>query len=462
MNRSKRLCVLLILLAAVSAATLLLLRLEERQERIKTSGEVILEIPEEAVTALSWECGETALAFHKEDAWIYDGDEAFPVSGEAIHTLLERFQSFRAAFVIEDVEDFGQYGLDDPVCAISLETEERSYEIKLGDYSQMDAQRYVSIGDGRVYLAQSDPLNDFDTTLNRLIENDEIPPLDSVREIRFTGGENLRVVYQEDSPDAYSANDVYFIRQNGRNLPLDTSRVDSYLWLLRSISLDNYVVYNASEEELNRYGMDDPELSVTVTYVPEDEGRDEEEDTVTVHISRDAETKSSMAEEEGETERAYVRIGESRILYQISGDRYRELMAVSCDDLRHAEVFWADFADVRELEVSLDGSRYTLTSEKDGGERVWSCQGEALEIEDLQSALESLTAEEFTGQRPSQRKEIGLTVFLDNENFPEVQIDLYRHDGEHCLAVVDGESVSLVRRSEVVDLMEAVRAIVLK
>ena len=38
----------------------------------------------------------------------------------------------------------------------------------------------------------------------------------------------------------------------------------------------------------------------------------------------------------------------------------------------------------------------------------------------------------------------------------------YRYDGNKCLAVVDGEPVSLVDRSHVVDLIEAVNAIVLK
>ena len=84
-----------------------------------------------------------------------------------------------------------------------------------------------------------------------------------------------------------------------------------------------------------------------------------------------------------------------------------------------------------------------------------------MEIGDLQSALESLKAESFTDERPTQKKEIGLTVHLDNEAFPTVQIGLYRYDGSHCLAVVDGEPVSLVSRSSVVDLIEAVNAIVL-
>ena len=53
-----------------------------------------------------------------------------------------------------------------------------------------------------------------------------------------------------------------------------------------------------------------------------------------------------------------------------------------------------------------------------------------------------------------------LTVYLDNDAFPQVAVELYRWDGEHCLAVVDGQSVSLVPRSQVVDLTEAVRELV--
>ena len=70
--------------------------------------------------------------------------------------------------------------------------------------------------------------------------------------------------------------------------------------------------------------------------------------------------------------------------------------------------------------------------------------------------------------RNAREKNIGwridyfiMTVYLDNENHPEVQIKLYRYDGSHCLAVVDGAPVSLVTRTSAVDLIEAVHAIVL-
>ena len=77
----------------------------------------------------------------------------------------------------------------------------------------------------------------------------------------------------------------------------------------------------------------------------------------------------------------------------------------------------------------------------------------------LEDALEGLEAEEFTQERPSQQAEIALTVCLDNEAFPQVGITLYRYDGSYYLAVVDGQSVSLIPRSQVVALTEAVRAL---
>ncbi len=56
---------------------------------------------------------------------------------------------------------------------------------------------------------------------------------------------------------------------------------------------------------------------------------------------------------------------------------------------------------------------------------------------------------------------LGITLYLDNDAFPQTTIKLYRYDGSTCLATVDGKSVALVPRSLTVNLIEAVNAIVL-
>lgn len=466
MKRSKKLSVLLCILAAACIATFALMQTEERKEQIKNSGELILELPGESVEALSWTYNGETLAFHREETWLYDKDEAFPVSEEKISELLEQFQAFGAAFIIENVEDFGQYGLDDPVCTITLTAAEQTWEIKLGDYSQMDAQRYVSIGDGNVYLAKHDPLDEFDAVLSDMIDHDQIPSFDRVSGIRFSGAESYDITYEEDSAATYSDGDVYFTRRDGKNLPLDPAKVERYLQGISSLNPVDYVSYNVTDEELRSYGLDAPELTVAVDYTAEGEDGGEVLNTFVLHISPDPEAAKAAGEaEDGEQEAdipAYVRIGESQIVYQISSSNYRKLAAASYDDLRHAEVIWADFSDVTQIDISLEGDSYTLTAERDGDERTWFYREEEFEITGLQSSLEELSASEFTDEQPTQKEEIRLTVHLDNENFPEVQIGLYRYDGTNCLAVIDGESVSLVERADVVDLIESVHAIVLE
>ena len=461
MSRSKKLYILLGVLVVACVATLAVTQIAERKEQIKNSGEPILELSSDSVQALSWEHKGETLAFHRDETWLYDEDEKFPVSEDKINELLEQFQPLSAAFVIEEVEDFGQYGLDNPVCTIHLTTEEQSYEIKLGDFSKMDSQRYVSIGDGNVYLVQNDPLDQFDAVLSDMIAHDEMPDFDQVTSIQFSGAQDYAVSYEEDSSNTYCAEDVYFTRRGERSLPLDTERVNGYLRKISNLNPTNYVTYNVTDEELTTYGLDTPELTVTVEYTPKDE---ETAEVFILHISRDPEEIKKPSDEddgEDETVTAYLRVDQSQIIYQISSDQYKDLMAASYDDFRHQEIFTADFADVRQIDISLEGDSYTLTSEEKGKERAWSCQEEELEIDDLKATLEALRADEFTSEKPSQKEEIGLTIHLDNEHFPEVQIELYRYDGSRCLAVVNGESVSFVKRTDVVSLIEAIHSIVL-
>ena len=82
MKRYKRLMVMAAVLVAACIATFALTQYEEKQEQIRTSDEIILQIPTDTVRSLSWEySGGGSLAFNKtDDGWKYQDDEAFPVS----------------------------------------------------------------------------------------------------------------------------------------------------------------------------------------------------------------------------------------------------------------------------------------------------------------------------------------------------------------------------------------------
>lgn len=469
MRKATKLYVLLALFLAVCTAAFAVSRYQEKKENIKNSGEVILEIPTDSITALSWSNESGTFSFSKDESWIYDDDTAFPVSGEKVNDMLSQFESFAAAFTIDDVDDYAQYGLDEPVCTINITAGEDSCTIKLGDFSKMDEQRYVSVGDGKVYLVTHDPLDEFDAVLRDMILDDTIPDFDTADEITFSGCENYTVLRDENGKSICEG-DIYFT--DGK--PLDTDNVDSFLNAIRSLSLTNYVSYNVTDDELAAFGLNAPELTVRLAYSKKDnDGNAEESGTLLLYISRDPEEAAAYEEAVEKDEdtlpdvTCYVRAGQSRIIYEISQSAYDRLTAVSYDTLRHQKLFTADFDSVKSVDVTLNGEEYTFThtlsedKDDEDSEGRWTYNGEEFDIYDLKTALCAVSASDFTEETPSGQEEISLTVHLDNEDFPTFTLTFYRYDGKNCIAAIDGKTAAFVSRSQTVDLIEAVNALTL-
>lgn len=469
MRKATKLYALLGVLLVVCIAAFAVSRYEEKKEQIKNSGEVILEIPTDSVTALSWTNESGTFSFTKDETWVYDDDNAFPVDEEKINDLLEQFTSFAAAFAIDDVEDFAQYGLDEPICTIHITADEESYTVELGDFSKMDEQRYVSIGDGKVYLVSHDPLDEFDAVLRDMILDDTIPEFDTAEQIEFSGSENYTIIRDEDGK-SICADDIYFT--DGQ--PLDTDNVDTVLSAIQSLSLTNYVSYNVTDEELTTFGLDDPELTVKMEYsTRDDDGTVEDSGTLLLRISRNPEEVAAYEEAAEKDEddlpdvTCYVRVGQSQIVYEISQSVYDQLTAVSYDTLRHQKLFTADFDTVTRIDVALSGENYTFTynppedKDDEDAEGTWTYNDEEFDVYDLRTALRAVSASSFTDETPTGQEEISLTVHLDNEDFPTFTLTLHRLDGTNCIATVDGKAVALVSRSQTVDLIEAVNELTL-
>ena len=468
MKRRKTMITLLVVLAVACVATLIVRGVEEHKEQIQNTDEVILEVAAEDVESLSWTYDDTSLSFHKnDDVWQWDDDEEFPVDEEKIEDLLADFESFGAAFKIEEVEDMGQYGLDDPTCTINFATADEEYEVLLGDYSKMDSQRYVSVGDGNVYLVKSDPFSDFEIELEDTVLNDRTPSFGDVKKITFSGQENYEIDYVEENDVTYCADDQYFTEQDGKTLALDSSNVKQYYNAIAQMNLNNYASYNVTDDELAAWGLDDPELTVTIEYTEEDEDGNETDESFVLHIGENQEELAEKEKAESKdkeydgTVTAYARVGDSKLVYEITATEYDSLMAAAYDDLRHEEVFTADFDDVKELDITLDGEEYSITSEKDGDDRTYSYNDEEADITNLRTSITDLSVKEFTDAELPDKQEISLQLHLDKENDPVISIEIYRYDSESCLVVVDGETLGLVNRSAVVDMIEDVNDIVL-
>ena len=135
----------------------------------------------------------------------------------------------------------------------------------------------------------------------------------------------------------------------------------------------------------------------------------------------------------------------------------------SYDSLRHKSVVTADLSEVDSVKVTLGKIKITpLICLRRRATVVSTYDGEEIEGTDFTDALKALKASDFTSEEPSEKEEISFTLHYKDDKYPEKEVKIYRYDGTNCLVTIDGKSISLVKRDLVVDLTEAVNAIVLK
>ena len=265
MKRNKKILILVIILVLLTAATLALTLHETKQEQIRASGQVILEIPADTVTAVSWESMvKESQAFHKEDGrWVYTSDPTFPVNEAKIASLLQHFEAYSASFVIEDVTNYAQYNLTKPKFTLNMETTNGNYQLNLGGFSTMDSQCYVDIGDGNVYMVVDSPEEYVPSTLAGMITHDDTPEFTMVAKVAVSGKEDYTITASADSTGAIS----YTGHKNGQKIAIDEGKLEDYLEDVTNLRLVDYASYNASDEDLKTYGLDQPFLSVSIDYI---------------------------------------------------------------------------------------------------------------------------------------------------------------------------------------------------
>ena len=471
MKRTNKLILLVCILAVCCAVTVIVLHTEEKKELIRTSDEMILEIDPKSVDSLAWEYegeeGAVSLSFSKQDGhWVYDKDNAFPVDDEKLEQVLSVFEKLGASFVIDEVEDFSLYGLKQPECKISFSADGQDYSVKLGAFSTMDAQRYVSLDNGSVYLVTEDPMDYFRVLLEDLVKFDEMPAFDHVTEIRFSGEQNYRIVRVEGSDESCCVNDVYYAELDGQRLPLDTEAVEKYLRAISSIRFTKYKSYNMSEDEKVAFGQDKPQLTVEVDYADKADGGElGEAQTFRMVMGRDLDEQTRRDAAAAANEplanlivTAYVRVNDSNVVYSVSDEKCTALLANGYDDLRHRQAMPADFnATVESFEATLDGETFAFTSTlPEKGDRVFSCDAGEFVVTTLRVRIQNIAVTEFSDDVPQGYEEISMVFRLNAPNFPEMRFAAYRVDAEKCLVTVNGEPFGYTERQNVVDLREAV------
>ena len=288
------------------------------------------------LTGLSLTNGQGELSFTKaEDAWQYDGDDAFPADQEAVEDLAEQIGSLAAIRVIDDPEDLSAYGLDEPALQASVTAgDETAVTLLLGDVS--DSYCYAKRTDSdTVYTISTDlPENLESLELLDLAAIPDFPDLgtDTISSLTWeSGGTTLTLTKTEtagtesgdSSADASSSSESAEETEpawdvNGTAIPSDNSAFTSLMAQISSLAFDACYDYKGEADTLAECGLDTPVGVLTVTYG--------EGETLTLTIGALDGTGDSY----------YAQLSDDQAVYLLSADSVDTIISLSAQELTAA------------------------------------------------------------------------------------------------------------------------------
>ena len=263
------------------------------------------------------------LSFTKDDdAWQYDGDDAFPA---------EQVGSLAAIRVINDPEDLSAYGLDEPALQASVTAGDgTAVTLLLGDVS--DSYCYAKRTDSdTVYTVSTDlPENLESLELLDLAAIPDFPDLgtDTISSLTWeSGGTTLTLTKTENgdssadasfsSESAEEAEPAWDV--NGTAIPSDNSAFTSLMAQLSSLAFDACYDYKGEADTLSACGLNTPVGVLTVTYG--------EGETLTLTIGALDGTGDSY----------YAQLSGDPGVYLLSADSVDTLISLSAQELTAVE-----------------------------------------------------------------------------------------------------------------------------
>lgn len=445
MKRGKKLLVLLAVFVVVLGAALLVMKLNPQENVDATDRDystVAFSLDPEKVTNIWWDYSDEAAFTKTENGWTYDADPAFPVNEDCLEEMLRILSSVGASKTIENVEDLDQYGLKYPFCAIKVTVDGTTHELAIGDQNTISGDRYFTNGDGNVYMVADAIASYFNFGPEGAMRLEEIPDLTGITGLKFASEtQNYEILYEVGSDKTYSSHYKWFM--DGK--VLDTELTETLLEVVKTLEWKECADYNATD--LATYGLDTPTAVVTATYLD----------------------KSFVLELGTQIDKGvYARIAGSNMVYLVKTSVYNTLLYTTYSELMPDEVLAMDWTMVTAMDITLNGTTYTLRSEEVGDENgcatgtyAWKLNDKEVEASTITDALDEMDSTGYaTGLTPTLAEEIRFKFYRNDDHHAEVELVLYRYDSSSCLVTLDGVSTVLADRTDLSVLLNAVNKIV--
>lgn len=306
----------------------------------------------------------------EDDVWKLENREEIPLVEDEIVNMIEHASELVSERTIEDVEDLSEFGLDEPVNVIEIETEDGEQEsLAIGTQNPSTGYTYIYLNGNTnvVYTVDKNLANLYKYEMLDFVESETYPTLtsDNVRKVEVVKAEkSFTLLYDYYATTGWQVEDEAY----GRKLA-DDYEGDNLASMAQTLDFSEFYEYDC--EDFSTYGLDQPQMEICVTYqetievVSEDseESEDEaaedtEEDTVeTETVTRNFVIYVGDHNEDGNY---YVRLNDSTQVHGIAETHIDKLLGETAVDYWALNMSEISLDDLDSLEVEYAGKSYLL------------------------------------------------------------------------------------------------------
>ncbi|MBP0986343.1 MAG: DUF4340 domain-containing protein, partial [Oscillospiraceae bacterium] len=381
----------------------------------------------------------------KNGIWLLDKEVQYPINQELVEELLNCINNYEAKFKIVNPE-LSVYGLDRPEHSATITIDGVSRTISFGDKSPIEGERYFMVGDGFVYIAKEDVAEKFEVDNKDLMAFEKFPDVKQFTGLRILGANELEVIYKENAGYCYSDSFVYYTKVYGQYMPCSSKYVESTIDAVWKALTDYYATYDIKDEDLDTYNLREPELTVEISYLDEND----EEHMEIVYMSPRTISGAKF----------FHRVG-SKYIIHMNDENYEKFLNASYNTLRPSEMVLADWNTVKQVIVNIDGERATFDVQKDGSKTLFFMDGEEVDLDAFSRDVNKLDYVEFLDSAELKSKEGEIKFIFDNEKWPSMTCEIYKYSGNACVITVDGRITGTVLREDCVKVIEELNAVIL-
>lgn len=213
------------------------------------------------------------------------GLEDLPLDSDRLSSVLSQATSMTAKEMVEESpSSLGLYGLDQPRYSLKVtKTDGSSFTMEFGLESSASYCTYVKLSDSDpVYTVYTSDLSSFAYTTESFVSKSILPTLSAnadFKSISYSGADYEepftieKYNFDEDGDSTYSYFSYAITSPSLK--PVDAEPFLEYVDAILDTTAQSVLVGNYTEEDLQRYGLDEPDANITVTFSEE-----YEEDTV--------------------------------------------------------------------------------------------------------------------------------------------------------------------------------------